>query len=106
MMEAGDVAVKSRGSARLVSIICLLKTTMAIPDWNNIDKFGETLPEYNCAFLDILGYKQKVAAFFDQRYNLYGRINRAFTTAAAAQLLTSCLMDCSGFKVEVFSRSE
>jgi len=78
---------------------------MTTPDWNSIDQFEETFPEYNCAFLDILGYKQKAADYFDRHFNLYGRINRAFSTAAAAQLLTSFLMDCSNLKVEVFSDS-
>ena len=78
---------------------------MATPDWNNIDKFEETFPEYNCAFLDILGYKQKAVGFFDQRFNLYGRINRAFEVAAISNLFTSLLVNSRDLKVEIFSDS-
>lgn len=78
---------------------------MATPDWNNIDQFEKSFPAYNCAFLDILGYKEKAIAFFDNKFNLYGRICRAYRTAATILNLTSSVVDSSGLRVEVFSDS-
>jgi len=78
---------------------------MATPEWNGIDQFSETFPVYNCAFLDILGYKLKAQEYFDQRYNLYARINRALTTVAVAQALTTPLLGTSELTLEIISDS-
>lgn len=50
-------------------------------DWNAIDKEVCNFEEYYCAFLDILGYKDKLELFFQNKYNLYGRIKRAMFNA-------------------------
>jgi hypothetical protein len=78
---------------------------MALREWDKIDTFTEEFPTYNCAFLDILGYKQRAVEFFDQRFNLYGRINRALNTVAIAQALTAPLLDISAITVEIISDS-
>jgi hypothetical protein len=80
-------------------------STSALEAWNSIDQFTETFDVYNCAFLDILGYKQKAVDYFDQRFNLYGRINRALTKASVAQNLTAMFIDTSGLTVEIISDS-
>jgi hypothetical protein len=78
---------------------------MALPEWDKIDEFSEVFPTYSCAFLDILGYKQKVLAYFDQRFNLYGRIKRALQTVVVAQAVTAPLLDTSDLTVEIISDS-
>jgi hypothetical protein len=50
-------------------------------DSNAIDKEVYNFEEYYCAFLDILGYKDKLELFFQNKYNLYGRIERAMSNA-------------------------
>lgn len=80
-------------------------STSPLEQWNSIDQFTETFPRYNCVFLDILGYKHKALEYFDQRLNLYGRINRALTTASVAQHLTAALLNDSGLTIEIFSDS-
>jgi hypothetical protein len=37
--------------------------------------------EFYCAFLDILGYKDKLELFFQNKYNLYEKIKRAMFNA-------------------------
>ncbi len=50
-------------------------------EWNDIDKKIYKFDEYYCAFLDILGYKEKLNQFFQNKYNLYGRFKRAICFA-------------------------
>lgn len=52
-----------------------------VRDWNNIDKEVYNFEEYYCAFLDILGYKDKLYLFFQNKYNLFKRIERAMSKA-------------------------
>jgi hypothetical protein len=73
--------------------------------WDSIDQFSETFPVYNCAFLDILGYKEKSGDYFAQRFNLYGRINRAITTAVTAWNQTAHFPLTSGLTIEIISDS-
>lgn len=54
---------------------------MASNEWNKIDKEIHGFENHVCAFLDILGYKEKSKQFFDGKLNLYGRINRALIQA-------------------------
>jgi hypothetical protein len=80
-------------------------STSPLEQWNSIDGFTESFPRYNCAFLDILGYKHKALEYFDQRFNLYGRINRALATASVAQNITAALLNTSGLTIEIISDS-
>jgi hypothetical protein len=50
---------------------------MASQEWNNIDKQVFEFENYYYAFLDILGYRAKSELFFENKYNLPGRIERA-----------------------------
>lgn len=52
---------------------------MALSSWNNIDNFSLQSDEYYCAFLDILGYKNKSDSFFNGTFNLHGRYERALS---------------------------
>jgi|GEM_PF-1353248 len=52
-------------------------------EWNDIDKKIYKFDQYYCAFLDILGYKEKLNQFFENKYNLYGRFERAMSSAGA-----------------------
>lgn len=70
-------------------------------DWNDIDKEIYEFKEYYCAFLDILGYKDKLELFFQNKYNLYGRIKRAMFNAGV-----ECRRDYpNGMKTYIFSDS-
>jgi hypothetical protein len=50
---------------------------MANKEWEAIDNQKYNFEDYYCAFLDMLGYKNKMKAFFNNEYNLYGRVQRA-----------------------------
>ena len=52
-------------------------------EWNDIDKKIYKFDQYYCAFLDILGYKEKLNQFFENKYNLYERFKRAMNSAGA-----------------------
>jgi len=54
---------------------------MAHTSWNEIDSIKYEFGNHICAFLDILGYKEKSKDFFSGKFNLYGRINRALLQA-------------------------
>ena len=54
---------------------------MAHTNWNEIDLTKYEFENHICAFLDILGYKEKSKDFFSGKLNLYGRINRALVQA-------------------------
>ncbi|EIP96371.1 hypothetical protein OpiT1DRAFT_00786 [Opitutaceae bacterium TAV1] len=78
---------------------------MATDEWNSIDAQKRDFPIYYCAFLDILGYKNKSEAFFRNEFNLPDRIERAAKTITLANSITSILVDVSGLKIESFSDS-
>jgi len=78
---------------------------MAIDSWNAIDAAQRKFPVFCCAFLDMLGYKEKSARFFANEYNLPGRIQRATTTISTAMTITTALVDTTGISVEIFSDS-
>ena len=78
---------------------------MANNEWNEIDGITREFPIYYCAFLDILGYKEKSELYFRNRFNIPERIERAFATAMTAARVTSCLVDTSGLTIETFSDS-
>lgn len=82
-----------------------LGKTMATPEWNSLDRFEETFPVFDCAFLDILGYKERVAGYFNHDFNLFGRINRALDTVVTCKTLASPLLDMSDLTVEIVSDS-
>lgn len=54
---------------------------MATEEWDSIDKVQYNFEDYYCAFLDILGYKEKMNLFFQNKFNLYGRVQRAMRRA-------------------------
>ena len=54
---------------------------MATEEWEVIDKMQYDFEDYYCAFLDILGYKEKMNLFFQNKFNLYGRVQRAMRGA-------------------------
>lgn len=78
---------------------------MASQEWNNIDNTKIYADEYYCAFLDILGYKDKAERFFDNKFNLEGRFNRALNNAIVAMKITSTLVKSDDIKVMFFSDS-
>ena len=54
---------------------------MAHITWNEIDDQQYNFEDYYCAFLDILGYKYSMKLFFQGKFNLFGRIQRAMRFA-------------------------
>ncbi|WP_295928039.1 hypothetical protein [uncultured Xanthomonas sp.] len=78
---------------------------MASSDWNSLDRYVPPSQRHYCAFLDILGYKEKSRKFFAGQYNLSERINRAYENAFGTMNMTSHLYDTSGIKVRFFSDS-
>ena len=73
---------------------------MASEKWNEIDSLQYQFENYYCVFLDILGYKDKLARFFRGEYNLCGRVQRAMHYAEAR---TDDSPD--GIKTRIFSDS-
>ncbi len=80
---------------------------MASDNWNNIDKYSVQSNEYYCAFLDILGYKEKSDNFFAGEYNLQGRFQRAIENSLKIIELVkiSNFVNLSKLKIEFFSDS-
>jgi len=78
---------------------------MATDDWNSIDKFEKPSSEYYCAFLDILGYKEKSERYFNGHYNLLGRFKRALSDSFAIIKISSVLIDLRLLDVKFFSDS-
>ncbi|WP_394521249.1 hypothetical protein C1N60_00235 [Pantoea sp. SGAir0184] len=80
---------------------------MALDSWNEIDNFTLDSESYYCAFLDILGYKNKSDEFFGGCFNLHGRYERALSSSL--ELLKSVseygLIDTSKLEVKFFSDS-
>ena len=54
---------------------------MALDSWNAIDDFNLDGENFYCAFLDILGYKNKSDEFFNGKFNLHGRYERALSSS-------------------------
>ncbi|MFW2601011.1 hypothetical protein [Aliarcobacter butzleri] len=80
---------------------------MASHEWNIIDKYSLKSNEYYCAFLDILGYKEKSDKFFAGEYNLKGRFKRAIKVSLKAMQDAKDLkfVNSSKLKIEFFSDS-
>lgn len=80
---------------------------MALDSWNEIDDFILDSECYYCAFLDILGYKNKSDEFFDGCFNLHGRYERALSSSL--ELLNNVseygFIDTSRLEVKFFSDS-
>jgi len=80
---------------------------MALDSWNEIDNYTLDSEDYYCAFLDILGYKNKSDDFFEGRFNLHGRYERALSSSL--DLLKTSLqygsIDASRLEVRFFSDS-
>lgn len=78
---------------------------MASISWNEIDNQRIATEEYYCAFIDILGYKDKAERFFKGEFNLEGRFNRALANATSIMRLSALLVDASKVKIKFFSDS-
>lgn len=78
---------------------------MSSKEWTSVDNYKESYITYNCAFLDILGYKERVAAYFNGEYNLFGRIDRALTTTQTCMAITAPFLNTDGLQVEIVSDS-
>lgn len=80
---------------------------MALDSWNKIDNFKLDSESYYCAFLDILGYKNKSDEFFGECFNLHGRYERALSSSL--ELLNNVsdhgFIDTSRLEVKFFSDS-
>lgn len=78
---------------------------MANSSWNEIDIYSKPVDQYICAFIDILGYKNKSAQFFSGNFNLFGRFDRATTTCLKLNKLIGFFVDLSHTKIKFFSDS-
>lgn len=78
---------------------------MAHESWDSIDNKSNTFTDIYCAFIDILGYKDKSKKFFDGAFNLYGRVERALQTMNYIKNVSSVLTDLSEMKTQYFSDS-
>ncbi len=78
---------------------------MANQEWNDIDKFTPPNEQFYCAFLDILGYKDKSEKYFAGKYNLHARFERALNHATLLHDLTGLFVDTSKIKIKFFSDS-
>jgi len=78
---------------------------MANKEWNKIDNQETSADDYYCAFIDILGYKEKAERFFAGEFNLEGRFERATTSAKYLFDLSSKIVDSSEIEIKFFSDS-
>lgn len=78
---------------------------MSTNEWNEVDVYDSETSEYYCAFLDILGYKEKADRFFEGKYNLQGRFSRAMGSSLQIFKSTSSLIDIRDLEVRFFSDS-
>jgi hypothetical protein len=78
---------------------------MAHSDWDSIDKFTQKFDNVYCAFLDILGYKNKSEEFFANSYNLLGRYERALASASKIMNLSSVFLNTKNVEINFFSDS-
>ena len=58
-----------------------------------------------CAFLDILGYKNKSEDFFQNKFNLYGRIERALKSTKNIIEISTLFIDFEEIDISFFSDS-
>lgn len=75
---------------------------MATEEWDSIDKMQYNFEDYYCAFLDILGYKEKMELFFQNKFNLHGRVQRAMHYAGVE---TDPYNSPDGIATRIFSDS-
>ena len=78
---------------------------MASKSWNAIDQTKLVFPLYYCAFLDMLGYKDKSALYFKNEFNIPGRIERAMESISLSIRLSELLVDTTEISIETFSDS-
>lgn len=78
---------------------------MANAKWNEIDSQEIVTEEYYCAFIDILGYKDKAEQFFSGKFNLEGRFERALNNAISIMRMSSKMVDSKGVEIKFFSDS-
>jgi len=78
---------------------------MAHEDWNSIDNSINEFENVYCAFIDILGYKNKSHDFFQNEYNLFGRYERAIQRVQSIKKISEIFMDFSKMEVSFFSDS-
>jgi len=78
---------------------------MAHNDWNLIDNTTQQFDNVYCAFLDIMGYKNKSKEFFKNKYNLLGRIERALEMTQKTIKISSIFIDISEIEISFFSDS-
>lgn len=78
---------------------------MASNEWNSVDNYKLEHKEYYCAFLDILGYKEKSEMYFREKFNLKARFKRALLNTFETIKLINVLVDFSKLEVKFFSDS-
>ncbi len=78
---------------------------MAHNDWNSLDKTTRKFNEIYCVFLDILGYKNKSEEFFENKFNLLERIERALESTKKAIKISSIFIDMKDIEISFFSDS-
>jgi hypothetical protein len=78
---------------------------MAHRDWDSIDESVLEFDNVYCAFLDILGYKNKSEDFFQNRFNLYGRIERALESTKNTIEISTFFIDFEEIDISFFSDS-
>ena len=78
---------------------------MPTSEWNTIDNFSLTASDHYCAFLDIIGYKDKSDKYFKGEFNLLGRFKRALSDSLSVVQISSILIDISLLNVKFFSDS-
>lgn len=78
---------------------------MAHESWNTIDKITHKFGNVYCAFLDILGYKNKSEEFFQNKYNLLGRVERALVQTQQTIELSSIFVNINVVEINFFSDS-
>lgn len=78
---------------------------MASQEWDMIDNEIAKFEECYCAFIDILGYKDKLSLYLDGQYNLEGRFYRALNVVYAVKELNELFADKEEMRVQFFSDS-
>jgi hypothetical protein len=78
---------------------------MASTEWNSIDSEPIEASEYYCAFIDILGYKDKSERYFNGTCNLEGRFDRALTNARSVFNISSYFAPTGKIEIRFFSDS-
>ena len=78
---------------------------MASEQWDMIDHYENRESNKLCAFIDILGYKEKSERFFIGSFNLKERFGRALKSAISTFKLISHLIDTEQLEIKFFSDS-